>query len=67
MNPVISSGESSSPRIVTLFSFEKLEDECSFVSIMVFDTGMNEWSLRVPGIVRACLNRSGVSGVAQQT
>ena len=58
MNPVISSSVSSPPRIVTLSSYELHEEEYSFVLMMVFDTGVNEWSFRVPGIVRACLNRS---------
>ena len=55
-NPEIDSVGRSSAAEVTLSSLQELDAENAFTRSLSFEIGINEWSLRVPGMVRAFIN-----------
>ena len=56
-NPAIDSGGISSSETVTLSSLQEVAAENCFTWSLSFEIGINEWSLRVPGMVWALRNR----------
>ena len=54
IKPVISSNLSSLSKTETLSSLEVVEEEYTFVETVSFVRGVNEWSFRVPTILRDC-------------